>query len=135
MKNTTTFDRKPLVLAVGAALAGTSPMVMAQAGDDGVMEEILVTATARATSVQVIPYNISALSGDAIEAQNMVDQHDVLRSMHGITVVDRGFRNAGTVNSIVIRGLNVDSGANADIQSHMPLAEGSRQSSERRRES
>ena len=32
------------------------------------------------------------------------------------TVVDRGFRNAGTVNSIVIRGLNVDSGANADIQ-------------------
>ena len=35
--------------------------------------------------------------------------------MHGVTVVDRGYRNAGTVNSIVIRGLNVDNGANGDI--------------------
>jgi outer membrane receptor protein involved in Fe transport len=116
MKTKTTFSKKPLVLAVGAALAGTSPVLMAQDSEGGLMEEILVTATARETSVQDIPYNISAMSGDVLEAQNMVDQHDVLRSMHGITVVDRGFRNAGTVNSIVIRGLNVDSGANADIQ-------------------
>jgi outer membrane receptor protein involved in Fe transport len=118
MNTTTTFNKKPLVLAVGAALAGTAPQAMAQSdgGDDRLMEEILVTATARETRVQDIPYNISAISGDAIEAQNMVDQHDVLRSMHGISVVDRGFRNSGTVNSIVIRGLNVDNGANGDIQ-------------------
>jgi outer membrane receptor protein involved in Fe transport len=116
MKTTTTFDKKPLVVAVGAALAGTSPLAMAQTEDEGMMEEILVTATARETSVQDIPYNISAVSGDVMDAQNMVDQHDVLRYMHGISVVDRGFRNGGTVNSIVIRGLNVDNGANGDIQ-------------------
>ena len=117
MSTTTTFNKKPLVLAVGAALAGASPLVVAQSTDgaDGVIEEIMVTATRRETSVQDIPYNISAMSGESLERQNIVNQYDVLRAMHGITVVDRGYRNGGTVNSIVIRGLNVDNGANGDI--------------------
>lgn len=109
--------KKPLVLAIGAAIAGASSFAAAQAPDTntGTLDEIIVTATRREASVQDIPYNISALSGDAIEAQNMVDQYDVLRAMHGVTVVDRGYRNSGTVNSIVIRGLNVDNGSNGDI--------------------
>jgi outer membrane receptor protein involved in Fe transport len=117
MKTTTIFDKKPLVLAVGAALAGTAPQAMAQSegADEGLMEEILVTATRRESSVQDIPYNISAMSGEFMERQNIVNQYDVLRAMHGITVVDRGYRNAGTTNSIVIRGLNVDNGLNGDV--------------------
>jgi len=117
MKTKSTFTKKPLVIAVGAALAGTSPLALAQSTDtgSGLMDEILVTATRRETSVQDIPYNISAMSGSAIEQLNIVNQYDLLRSMHGITVIDRGYRNAGTVNSIVIRGLNVDSGAQGDI--------------------
>ncbi len=117
MKTTRIFTKKPLVLAIGAAIAGAPALAAAQSADGnaGILEEITVTATRRDASVQDIPYNISALSGDAIEAQNMVDQYDVLRAMHGVTVVDRGYRNAGTVNSIVIRGLNVDNGANGDI--------------------
>ncbi len=117
MKTKTTFIKKPLVLAVGAALAGTSPLAVSQSADSetGLFEEIIVTATARDSSVQDIPYNISAMSGETMELQNMVDQYDVLRAMHGVSVVDRGYRNAGTVNSIVIRGLNVDNGANGDI--------------------
>ena len=118
MKTKTTFSKKPLVMAVGAALAGTTPLALAQSADsgDGLMEEILVTATARETSMQDIPYNISAMSGEFMEQQNIVNMYDVLRAMHGISVIDRGYRNAGTVNSIVIRGLNVDNGANGDIQ-------------------
>jgi len=116
MSSITTYTKKPLVLAVGAALAGGSPLVAAQtSGSDGRIEEIIVTAAVRETSVQDIPYNISAMSGESMERQNIVNQYDVLRAMHGITVVDRGYRNAGTVNSIVIRGLNVDSGLNGDI--------------------
>jgi outer membrane receptor protein involved in Fe transport len=114
--DTKTFSKKPIVMAVGAALAGTSPFAAAQSGaDDGVIEEILVTATRRETTVQDIPYNISAISGDTLEKQNVINQFDVLRAMYGVTVVDRGYRNGGTVNSIVIRGLNVDNGANGDI--------------------
>jgi len=117
MKTTKTFNKTPITLAVCSAIAGTAPLAMAQ--DDagaGLLEEIIVTATARSTSVQDIPYNISAISGTAMEQQNIVNQYDLLRSMHGISVIDRGYRNAGTVNSIVIRGLNVDNGANGDIQ-------------------
>ncbi len=117
MKTTTTFTRKPLVVAIGTAIAGASPMSIAQTADSdaGLFEEIIVTATRRETSMQDIPYNISAISGDALERQNIVNQTEVLRAMHGITVVDRGYRNGGTVNSIVIRGLNVDNGQNGDI--------------------
>jgi outer membrane receptor protein involved in Fe transport len=115
MKGDTMFNKRPLVMAIGAALAGTAPVAVAQDGADEAIEEIMVTATRRATSVQDIPYNISAISGDALEQQNVINQYDVLRAMHGITVVDRGYRNSGTVNSIVIRGLNVDNGANGDI--------------------
>ena len=115
--NSNAFSKKPLAMAIGAALAGTSPLAAAQTdgADDGLMEEIMVTATRRETTVQDIPYNISAISGDSLERQNVVNQYDVLRAMHGITAVDRGYRNMGTVNSIVIRGLNVDNGMNGDI--------------------
>ena len=92
-------------------------MALAQsaAPESALLDEIVVTATARATSVQEIPYNISAMSGDALELLNAVSQNDVLRAMYGVTVIDRGYRNAGTVNSIVIRGINVDNGSNGDI--------------------
>jgi outer membrane receptor protein involved in Fe transport len=118
MNTSNSFNRTPLALAVGCAIAGAGPVALAQSagGDAGLFEEIIVTATARDASVQDIPYNISAISGTAMEQQNIVNQYDLLRSMHGISVIDRGYRNAGTVNSIVIRGLNVDTGANGDIQ-------------------
>ena len=117
MKTTKTFNRKSLVAAISGVLASTSPVAMAQSGGSGsdILEEIMVTATRRESSVQDIPYNISAMSGEYLELQNAVNQYDVLRAMHGVTVVDRGYRNAGTVNSIVIRGLNVDNGINGDI--------------------
>ena len=93
----------------------SSALYAQDAGDDEALEEIMVTATRREARVQDIPYNISAMSGQYLELQNIVNQYDVLRAMHGVTVIDRGYRNAGTVNSIVIRGLNVDNGANGDI--------------------
>ena len=109
------FNRKPLVAAVATACAAMAGPAPAQDVDEGQIEEILVTATRRATTVTDIPYNISAMSGEALDTLQAVTQFDVLRAMYGITVVDRGFRNGGMVNSIVIRGLNVDNGQNGDI--------------------
>ena len=109
------FQKKSLAVAVTAACMSMSSAAYTQESSGAILDEIIVTATARKSSMQDIPYNISAISGDALDLQNAVNQNDVLRAMYGVTVVDRGYRNAGMVNSIVIRGLNVDNGINGDI--------------------
>ena len=118
MNTTRTFMRKPLVAAIGGALAGTvAPAAFAQSvdADSGSLEEIVVTASRREQSIQDIPYNISAVQGDDIEAQNIVDASDLMRTIAGVSVIDRGYRNSGHVNSLIIRGVNVDNGANGDV--------------------
>ena len=97
-----------LQCAVPAAIAQTKPA----------LEEIVVTATRRDQTVQEIPFNISAVSGEALERANINDSIEALRTMAGVTVQDRGFRNSGVTNGIVIRGINVDYGTNGDV----PLA-------------
>jgi len=114
------INRKALTVAITAAIISSTQVSLALAQeqtneDNLVLEEVIVTATARAESTQDIPYNISAISGSAIEAQNIVDSYELMRNIAGISVVDRGYRNQGTMNSIVIRGVNVDNGVNGDV--------------------
>jgi len=78
-------------------------------------DEIIVTATRREERISDIPYNISATSGLEIEKANMFDDAELLRSIPGISTIDRGVRNSGTVNSVRIRGLAVDSSALGDF--------------------
>ncbi|NNL95636.1 MAG: TonB-dependent receptor, partial [Xanthomonadales bacterium] len=112
--------RKALSAAITAALvstvSGSPAMAQTDADDDasGVTEEIIVTATRRETTVQEIPYNISAIDGDELEASQIITNTDLMRSIAGASVVDRGHRNSGVINSIMIRGLNVESSAFGD---------------------
>ena len=117
MKSSNMFIKKPLVVAVSGVLAGTSPVVLAQSADDGadVLEEILVTASRREQRIEDIPYNISAVDGGDIEDQNILDSAELMRSIAGVSVIDRGYRNGGHVNSLIIRGINVDNGVNGDV--------------------
>ena len=99
-----------IALAVASALAAASGTLRAADDANGsTLEEIVVTATRRAQSVEDIPFNISAVSGKQIEAQNITNSVDLLRTIPGISVVDRGVRNSGTLNNVRIRGINVDS--------------------------
>jgi outer membrane receptor protein involved in Fe transport len=76
--------------------------------------EISVTATGRAERLVAVPYNISAVTGDSIDANHVLDNAELFRSIPGINVVDSGPRNSSVVNSIRIRGINVDSSALGD---------------------
>ena len=81
MDDKRSFNRKPLTAAVAAACLAAAGQASAQNSDESAIDEILVTATRRATSVLDIPYNISAMSGDALDTLQAVNQYDVLRAI------------------------------------------------------
>ena len=106
-------------LAVPAAWAQQAPV--AQTGDEQTADDqtvelqtITVTAQGREEDILAVPYNISAVSGQAIEDAGILDTAELMRSIPGVAVVDRGARNSSVVSGIRIRGLNVDSSALGD---------------------
>ena len=72
---------------------------------DAVEDEIIVTATRRAESIQDIPFNIAAIGGEQIEQQGFDDISQLIDYVPGINIVDQGGRDG---NRIVVRGLNAD---------------------------
>jgi iron complex outermembrane receptor protein len=92
----------PVAAAVAAAV-GT--MTAQQSIAAGVLEEIVVTATRRDTTVQDVPYNISAYSGTALRDQQIHRLADFAKWVPGLTLVDQGPRDG---SPLFIRGLNVD---------------------------
>jgi len=117
--------RNPLALAVARVLLGSAALVgsagayaqqtappASQEADE--LGTVVVTSTRREQDILDVPYNITAVSGADIEASQVFDTPELLRSIPGVGTVDRGARNAAVVNSIRIRGLNVDSSALGD---------------------
>lgn len=111
MKNAT-FNKSMISSAVSAALLmSLVPLnVNAEESQDKKIERIEVTATHRTVLQEELPFNISSVLGSDIENQNINDSSELLRTVAGITIIDRGHRNGGTANSMVIRGVNVESG-------------------------
>ena len=127
MKKSMLMKRKTIVSAVGLALvsAGYAPVGFTQAEakkDEAAkakaqtIETITVTAQGRKENVIKIPYNISAISGEDLEDRRIVDQTELLRSVAGASVVDRGYRNSSVISGITVRGLNVNGAALGDYQ-------------------
>lgn len=104
----------PVALALGAALC--TGAAQAQEEDKArSLERIEVTASRRVSTVEETPYNLSVLNGADLEERNIVDSVEMIRSVAGVTAVDRGYRNSGVLNNIIIRGMNVDSSGNGDF--------------------
>ncbi|HEY2658805.1 MAG TPA: TonB-dependent receptor [Caulobacteraceae bacterium] len=108
------------LLTIPARVAAAEPRPVAVA----TTPEVVVTARRRAETVLSVPYNISAVAGSAIESKNLVTSNELLRTVVGISVVDRGPRNSGQLDGARIRGINVDSAALGDypVSSVSPLS-------------
>jgi len=74
--------------------------------------EIIVTASRREQTVTSVPYNISALTAEALSRNGVTDITKLARSVPGVAMIDRGAREAGMNNTLVIRGITTsDAGA------------------------
>lgn len=98
------FSKKPLAIAVSSALA-VPAMYSGAALAEMRMEEVVVTATRRAESIQDIPINIAALSGEDLERNGVTDLAEMAKWVPGLHIIDQGPRAS---DQIVVRGLNVD---------------------------
>ncbi len=106
-------DTRLISASVIAALYAVGlPAQRARAADAAVaagdLEEIVVTASRRETSILDLPYNIAAVSGAQLEQAGIGALADLARYVPGVAYVDRGDRNAGLNNNFIIRGLNAD---------------------------
>lgn len=101
MHKNTRFQVSALSAAIASTLTAT-PVVAQQP----MLEEVVVTATRRAESIQDIPINITALGGDVIERERISNLADISKRVPGMTLVDQGPRQG---NILTVRGLSVDS--------------------------
>ncbi len=91
-----------MLMGIGAVQAHAQDAAP-QAVDDGASNEIVVTATRRATSLQDVPINISAVGQEQLNRQRIDDVRDIADFTPGITISDTG---PGATGTIVLRGLN-----------------------------
>ena len=97
---------KPTSIARAIALSAMSGALAAPAfAQQKELEEVVVTATRRASTVQDVPINIAAIDGNKLERQGLGDISEVLRFVPGIVAIDQGGRNG---NPLIVRGLNAD---------------------------
>lgn len=88
------------LLALPMGFVSLSTPAQAQIDD-----EIIVTATRRAESIQDIPINIAAIGGEQIEEQGFGDLSELGAFVPGLNIADQGGRDG---NRIVVRGLNAE---------------------------
>src|ERR1700676_1574778 len=95
----------PAALAQGAAAAQATP----SANPSGTLEEVIVTATRRAESVQSVPISIDAFGADQLAMGNIKGIEDIGALTPGLQfAIPNGFSSAFT--TISIRGLNTNNG-------------------------
>ena len=96
--------RTLLSTAVISVSLGAQPVtVMAQ---QPMLEEVIVSATRRDVSVQDVPYNISALTGDDMAEAGIQSQADLFRVTTGVNYVEQGPRSGVNNSNLIIRGVN-----------------------------
>ncbi len=101
-------SKKKLLASVMGLIVGggnVAPVLAEGVTEQGRIDEVVVTASKRATGIQDTPMAISALSNNTIHKRGLVGMEDYLSTLPGVTMQDRG---AGQ-NTITIRGIGTGS--------------------------
>ena len=100
------FKKRAICSAIIAVSAtAVSVPVFAQ---QGVLEEVIVSATRRAQSVQDVPYNISAITGDDLSEAGISSSAELFRTVPGVNFIEQGPRSGVNNSNLIIRGINAE---------------------------
>lgn len=116
-------------LLPGVGVAAEAPAPEAPAADSdaapaeagGSLEEVVVTAQKREQSEQVVPVSITALSGDALTQQVVLDLRDLMAHVTGLVIAPNAQGDAAT---FAIRSSKQDNGTTGGVAVYlddMPL--------------
>jgi len=95
------FSNRILLISSMTALMSTGGAVYAQ-DNDGTLEEVIVTATKRASTIQDVPFSINAQTQKDIERSGVTNLEELSRNVAGLTV-----QNLGPGQSqVAIRGVS-----------------------------
>jgi iron complex outermembrane recepter protein len=92
---------------VPAARAQTAPAQQPAAGPEQ-LQEVTVTATRRAQTLEAVPYSISVVSAEQLEQTGVTDLASLAAQVPGLSMYDYGARLVSATVPI-IRGINADS--------------------------
>ena len=98
----TSFSHKIILLSSFSVLMSTSVIANAQEDEDVTVEEIIVTATKRASTIKDVPFSINAQTQADIERSGATNLEELSRNVAGLTV-----QNLGPGQSqVAIRGVS-----------------------------
>ncbi|HEY1077546.1 MAG TPA: TonB-dependent receptor, partial [Fontimonas sp.] len=97
------------VIAVEPLREDAAPQAISEAPMATQLEEIVVTATKRATSVREIPATVTALSGEDLEREGVQSIDQIVTLVPGVNLTDDGL---GQAKRVTIRGVAADVNVN-----------------------
>jgi iron complex outermembrane receptor protein len=108
--------------AFGGASAQQAGGPAASAGNETQVGEVVVTANKRAERIQDVASSVSAVSGETLASEQLLDIQDLMGKVPGLSLQQGSY--GGISNRIILRGLNTgNSGATvATVIDDVPLS-------------
>ena len=105
--------RRASAALLGIAFLGTSLNVLGQEdeADDQQIETIVVTAQKREQSILDVPFSISAVSQQEMEAAGVNSMADIFRRVPALSVIDQGAAR----KNVIIRGIQTETSTEASV--------------------
>ena len=96
---------------LGIAFLCSSPALLAQEEDDEQIETIVVTAQKREQSILDVPFSISAVSQQEMEAAGVNSMADIFRRVPSLSVIDQGAAR----KNVIIRGIQTETSTESSV--------------------
>ena len=105
------YLRRVSVAVLWIALLCSSPTLLGQGADDREIEVIVVTAQKREQSLLDVPFAISAVTQQEMEAAGVNSMADIFRRVPSLAIIDQGAAR----KNVIIRGIQTETSTESSV--------------------